>query len=72
MAKTPGELNAALNALDAEIAAVSGQRKALKQTMRALVADRDKLLAAASAAAKLAAISPAERAALQEVLQASA
>ena len=72
MAKTPGELNAALNALDAEIAAVSGQRKALKQTMRALVADRDKLLAAASAAAKLAAISPAERAALKEVLAASA
>jgi len=72
MAKTPGELNAALNALDAEIAAVSGQRKALKQTMRALVADRDKLLAAASAAAKLAAISPAEREALKKVLAASA
>ena len=72
MAKTPGELNAALNALDAEIAAISGQRKALKQKMRELVAERDKLLAAASAAAKLAAISPAEREALKKVLAASA
>ena len=72
MAKTPEELNAALNALDTEIAAVSGQRRALKQKMRELVGERDKLLAAASAAAKLASISPAERAALKEALGASA
>jgi len=70
--KTSKEQSAALTALDAEIAAISGQRKALKQKMRELVAERDKLLAAASAAAKLAAISPAEREALKKVLAASA
>jgi len=72
MAKTPEELNAALNTLDTEIAAISGQRRALKQKMRELVGERDKLLAAVSAAAKLAAISPAERAALKEALGAAA
>ena len=72
MAKTPEELSATLNALDTEIAAVSGQRRALKQKMRELVGERDKLFAAASAAAKLAAISPAEREALKEALGASA
>jgi len=71
MAKTPEELSAALNALDTEISKISAERRVLKQKMRELVGERDKLFAAVSAAAKLAAISPAERAALKDVLAAS-
>jgi chromosome segregation ATPase len=68
MDKTHEDLNAQLTALDTEIAVLSGQRKTLKQKLRELVAERDKLLAAVSAAAKLASISPTEREALKAAL----
>jgi chromosome segregation ATPase len=68
MAKTPEELSAALNALDTEIAAISGQRRALKQKMRELVGERDKLAAQVATQKTLAAMSPAEREALKAAL----
>jgi len=58
----------AIAALNAEIATISEQRRELKRKMRALVGERDKRLAQASTAAKLAAMSPAEREALKAAL----
>jgi hypothetical protein len=61
--------DSAVAALNAEIAAISAQRKKLKQGMRALIGERDKRLAQAATAAKLAAMSPAEREALKAALK---
>lgn len=58
----------AVAALNAEIAAISAQRSALKQKMRGLVTERDKRLAQATTAAKLAGMSPAERDAMKTAL----
>ena len=58
----------AVAALNAEIAAISEQRRVLKRKMRTLIGERDKRLAQAATAAKLFAMSPAERDALKAAL----
>jgi hypothetical protein len=67
MAETK-DLGARLGELDTEIAGISAFRKKLKLQMRELIAERDKILAAISAAHKLKEITPAEREALAELL----
>jgi cell division protein FtsB len=54
--------------LNAEIAALSGQRKVLKEKMHKLVAGRDMLAARETTRKTLTAMSPAEREALKAAL----
>ena len=62
-------VDSAVASLNAEIDAISAQRKALKGKMRALVGERDQRLAQAATSAKLAAMSPAEREAMKAALK---